>query len=111
MVLIAQQELPCCLSFYFWCFCSRHHAAQNNAQRQLYVNHVAESVGAGTGTAFEDGVPGVYGYGRVGYGYGHQGYGNGYGYGTYGGYGNGYEHGNGYGNGYGYQNNYAYGKH
>ena len=92
-----------------------YHGAHNNAARQLYVNHVAESVGAGIGTARQDGVPGVYGYGRVGYGNGHVGYGYGnghvgYGYGhdAYGSYGrrDGYGYGHedngifGYGNGH-----------
>ena len=30
-----------------------------NADRQRYINHVAEYVGAGTGTAYLHGVPGV----------------------------------------------------
>ena len=79
-------------------------AVYNNAERQQAVNHRAEYVGASSGTARWNGVPGTgrdfgYGYG----GYGNDGYGNG-GYGN-GGYGN-----NGYGNdGYGYGRRNGYG--
>lgn len=52
-----------------------------NAARQLAVNHVANHVGSGTGTARWQGVPGTGGYfgyqrhGGYGYGgYGHRGY-------------------------------------
>ena len=34
------------------------HAAYNNAKRQVYVNHKAEYVGTGTGTANKYRVPG-----------------------------------------------------
>jgi len=47
-----------------------------NAERQLAVNHVAEHVGSGTGTARWEGVPGAngnFGYHRDG-GYGRDGY-------------------------------------
>ena len=86
---------------------------KNNAARQLGVNERANWVGAGTGTARRDGVPGTplgvtghdrYSYGHGGHGgYGHGGHG-GYGYGGHGGYGHGgfghggFSHG-GYGNG------------
>jgi hypothetical protein len=53
-----------------------------NAARQLYVNHVAEKVGSGTGTARWEGVPGTggnYGY----HGYGDHGRNHGYGYARY----------------------------
>jgi hypothetical protein len=54
-----------------------------NAARQLYVNHVAEHVGSGTGTARWEGVPGT-GAGYVGNrGYGGHGDNHGYGYGRY----------------------------
>ena len=36
-----------------------HPALVANAARQRYVNHLAEYVGAGTGTAYFHGVPGV----------------------------------------------------
>ena len=69
-------------------------APYRNDQRQIAVNKVAEHVGAGTGTAYHDGVPGTgrsfdhgyHGY-NGGYGGGYGGYGSGYGgYGGYGGY-------------------------
>ena len=50
-------------------------APYRNDQRQIAVNHVAEQVGSGTGTAYHDGVPGT---GRY-FGYGHNGYNGGYG--------------------------------
>ena len=64
---------------------------RNQAERQLRVNARANWVGAGTGTAFKDGVPGtplgVTGHDRYSYGHGH-GYG-GHGHGGHGVYGNG----------------------
>ena len=76
------------------------HVNRHNAVRQLHVNSVANHVGAGTGTASKDGVPGtplgVTGHDRYsyGHGYGH----GGYGYGGHGGYGGNY---GGYGGNYG----------
>ena len=77
-------------------------AAYRNDLRQEHVNHVAEHVGSGTGTARFVGVPGTghdFGYNHHGYAgypyhhgdFGYQGYGHGYdnGYnnhGYYGGY-------------------------
>ena len=84
---------------------------RNNAARQLGVNARANWVGAGTGTAYRDGVPGtplgVTGHDRYSYGHGH-GYG-GHGHGGYGGHGHGgYSHG-GYGHGgYGGYGGYGY---
>ena len=67
-------------------------APYSNEDRQAYVNHRAEHVGASSGTARYYGVPGTnrnFGYGGYG-GHGYGGYG-GYGHGGYGGYGhNGY---------------------
>ncbi len=74
----------------------------NNAARQETVNNIAEYVGAGTGTAFKDGVPGT-DRGVTGYGYG-SGYGNGFN----GNYGNRY---NGlYGQGFGLRYGPGYGQ-
>ena len=80
---------------YNYCIpCSYFPRHGTNADRQLYVNHVAESIGSGTGTADEYKVPGAYGS-AYGYGYGYR---NGY-------HGNGYGYGNNfYGNRYGYYN-------
>ena len=96
-------------------------APYRNAERQRAVNHVAQHVGSGTGTAAYYDVPGADGHYRYG-GYGHNGghsYGHSsYGYGlhghnhggygghAYGGYGGGY---GGYGHGYGHHNGGHYG--
>lgn len=61
------------------------HDNYRNGHRQLKVNHIAEHVGAGTGTAHYVGVPGT----GVGNHYGHHGnhgdngYGHGYGHGSH----------------------------
>ncbi len=88
----------------------------NNAARQETVNNIAEYVGASSGTARKDGVPGtdrgVTGYGyapRSGYGYGQgQAYGQGNGFGFGNGFGLGFGNGqfrNGFGN---YGDRYGY---
>ena len=79
------------------------HANYVNGLRQKYVNHVAEKVGAGTGTADKYGVPGTYvGHGYHGDAYNGHGFGHGYAHGHNNGYAHGHNNGYGHGHGHGY---------
>lgn len=87
-------------------------AAYNNAARQKAVNHIAEYVGASSGTARWYGVPGTGNYfpyrpyGHGGHGHGHRGHGGhgfgGHGHGGFGGHGHGGHGGFGGHGGHGY---------